>query len=345
MVAVKTHQADAFLKALNPALCAALLYGPDAGLVSERASTLAKRLVARDGGELIRLDEADLEQDPDRLVVELQTIAMFGGRRIVRVSAGRKVTADALEELFDQGRTEGFLIVEAGALRPDDALRSLFERLPCAAAVACFPDEERELRKLIRSQLAAFELDLTPAAEKTLIARLGADRAFSRAEVEKLALFALGKGRIDEEDVAAAVGDAAELALDRVVLQAASGHTRAAVIECDRTIAAGVDPQTIIAALQRHFLRLHRVRSALDSGRALEEVVRQLKPPVHFKHKEAFEAQCRTWTAQRLESALARIAEVAKTARLNYALETTLTERLLLDLGALASEATQPALG
>ena len=74
MVAIKTHQADAYLKALDRVASAVLLYGSDAGLVTERAAQLAKRLAERESppGEIIRLDDADLEGDPDRIFVELQ---------------------------------------------------------------------------------------------------------------------------------------------------------------------------------------------------------------------------------------------------------------------------------
>ena len=102
---------------------------------------------------------------------------------------------------------------------------------------------------------------------------------------------------------------------------------------CDRSIAAGESPQTVIAALQRHFLRLHRMRSALDAGRSMEDVVRSLRPPLHFKQREAIEQQCRGWTLPQLGAALARIADAAKAARLNSALEGTLAEKLLLDIG------------
>ena len=44
----------------------------------------------------------------------------------------------------------------------------------------------------------------------------------------------------------------------------------------------------------------------------------------------------RAWTLPQLTAALARIADAAKAARLSSALEGTLAERLLLDLGALA---------
>ena len=338
MVAVKTHQANAFLKSVERVPAAVLLYGGDAGLVSERAALLAKRLAEREepAGEIIRLDDTDLEDDPARITVELQTLPMFGGRKIVRAQAGRRVTAAALKPLLEESKLEGILIVEAGNLRPDDALRALFEKAPGAAAIACFPDEARELDGVIAEVLGAAKIAITPGARKMLLARLGADRALSRAEVEKLALYARGKSSIEEADVEAAVGDAAEQALDRIVLAAGAGRVRDALAECDRSIAAGENAQAVIAALQRHFLRLHRMRAALDGGRSMEEVLRALRPPPHFKQRDALESQCRAWSLAGLNAALGRIGEAALAARLNSAMEATLAERLLLELGVLA---------
>jgi len=256
----------------------------------------------------------------------------------VRATTGRRVTAAQLKPLVEGGPIEGYLIVEAGNLRPDDALRTLFEKSPAAAAVACFPDEARDLEAVIREVFAAAKVQITPEAKRLLLLRLGADRALSRAEIDKLALYAHGKSLIDESDVEAAVGDAAELALDRIVMAAASGQAAAALAECDRSVASGESPQSVIAALQRHFLRLQRMRGALDGGRSMDDVMRSLRPPPHFKQRAEIEQQARSWSMRKLNAALARIAEAAKAARLNSALEGTLTENLLLDLGALVRE-------
>lgn len=336
MVAVKAHQAEAFLKPLERVPPAVLFYGTDAGLVSERAGVLARRLAEREGGEVLRLDDADLENDPARISVELQTIAMFGGRKVVRALAGRRVNANALKPLVEGGNIEGFLIVEAGNLRPDEALRTLFEKSAGAAAVACFPDEARDLEAMAGDILRAAGLRIAPEAKRLLLTRLGADRGQSRAEVEKLALFARGKELIEEVDVEAAVGDAAELALDRIVLAAGSGRSADAVSECDRMVASGESAQGVIAALQRHFLRLHRLRSGQDAGRSLDDVMRSLRPQPHFKQKAAIEQQCRDWSLAKLNAALAKIGETAQAARLSSAMESTLAEHLLLELGALA---------
>ena len=140
------------------------------------------------------------------------------------------------------------------------------------AAVACCADEARDLEALMREVFAATKVQITADAKRMLLGRLGADRALSRAELEKLALYARGKGTIEEQDVEAAVGDAAEQALDRIVMAAASGRAGEALRELDRSAAAGESPQGIIAAVQRHFLRLHRVRGLVDGGRSLPSI-------------------------------------------------------------------------
>jgi DNA polymerase III subunit delta len=334
MVAVKTHQAEAFLRSLDRLPQAILLYGSDAGLVLERAALLAQRLAGEHDppGEILRLDDTSLEDDPNRLLVELKTVPMFSGRKILRVSTGRRITAATLRPLLEEGPLEGYLIVEAGNLRPDEALRSLFEKSAGAAAIACFPDEARDLEVVAKDVLGRAHLQISPEALRLLLSRLGADRALSRAEIDKLALYASGKGKIEEADVEAAVGDAAELAIDRVVLAAGSGRLEAALNECDRCVAGGENAQTIIAALQRHFVRLHAMRSAFDGGRALEDIMRQQRPPLHFRRKAIIEQHCRAWTRAALDAALGRINAAAKVARLNSSIDATLAAKLIIDL-------------
>jgi len=344
MVAIKTHQAEAFLSALERLPHVLLFYGSDAGLVMERAAALAKRLAAAEepAGEILRLDDASLEDDPDRLFVEVKTAPMFAGRKIVRASTGRRIGAAMLKPLLEDA-LDGYLIVEAGNLRPDEALRSLFEKSATAAAIACFPDEARDLEAVVREVLAAARLAITPDAMRLLVTRLGADRALSRAEIEKLALYASGKRTVDEDDVEAAVGDAAELAMDRVVLAAGSGQVATALAELDRCLAGGENAQAIIAALQRHFLRLHGMLSAVAGGRSLADVVRQQRPPLHFKRKGIIEQQCQSWTLAGLMVALASIGEAAKAARLKAGIDATLTGKLLLDLAQLGPKARTKA--
>lgn len=339
MVAIKSNQVNAVLSRPDPGLTAFLIYGSDAGLVSERAVRLAQMLAARENppGEIVRIDEPEIEDDSERLSTELLTIAMFGGRKIVRTTMGRRVNGALLRDLLAGPPFAGILVVEGGNLRPDEAVRQVFEKSPTAVAIPCFPDDAQSLEAMIAEVLGAHRLSITPDAREVLLARLGADRGLSRGEVKKLALYAAGKGTIDPDTVDAIVGDASELAMERVVDAAAAGDAARAVSGCQRMMAAGDGAQAVIAAVQWHFARLHRLRAAIDAGRSMDDALRQIRLPVYGKRRDAIMAQCRRWTGPKLAAALARIRASALAARSGSALEDAHAERLLLELARIAA--------
>jgi len=338
MVAIKSHLANRFLDNPDQQIAAFLFYGTDPGQISERSQYLGRQLARRETpeGELVRLDDADLDVDRDRLGVELRTLPMFGGRKIVRVTTGRIINAAMLKDLVESDDLAGILIVEGGNLKPTDSLRATFEKAPKAAAIACYGDEARDIDGLISEVLQAHSLGITREARQLLTDRLGADRALSRGEIEKLALYSLGRPEIDSDDVEAIVGDASEMAVDRIIMTATAGDAGGAINELSRVVMAGESPQSAIAALQRHLLRLHRVRSDVDAGASIEEALRHLRPPVHFKQKDAFAAQVRRWSRTELDRAIAAAADGLKSARLSANLEDVVAERLLLAVASLA---------
>ena len=346
MVAIKTQQAAAFLSAPPKDFAAALIFGSDPGLVSERAQRLAKLLAERENppGEVLRLDDSDLDDDGGRLTIELQTRPMFSGRKIVRATAGRRIAAPMLKSILMQAPLEGVLVVEAGNLKSDDALRTLFEKHPTAAAIACYPDSEADLDRLIAEIISAAGLTIAPDARAHLAERLGADRALSRAEIEKLALYAQGRNDIGIDDIDAIVGDAADLALERIAEAAARGSADAAVADFGRAMASGESAQAVILIAQRFFLKLHRVRSDVDAGASIDEALRSLRPPLHFKQRDVVAALARQWTRAGLDAALKRIADAAKAARLSSDQEDLLAERLMLALAAMATAARQASI-
>ncbi len=345
MVAIKTGQAESLLANPPNSTFAFLFYGGDPGLIGERATRLARSLAGLDRppNEILRIEDSDLEQDPGRLDVELRTVAMFGGRKIVRTQASRRVTGASLKALLEAGRLEGWLIVEAGSLKPDDSLRALFEKHATAAAVACFGDTERDIEALISEVLRTHKLDIAPDARAALAARLGADRALSRAEIEKLALYASGNQRITVEDVEACVGDVSEYAIDRVIASAIAGRLDAALGDCDRTLASGESAHAIIAAAQRHCLKLHRVKMAIEAGKSLDDALRGLRPPLQYQQRDRFAADLRAWSAASLSRALARIADAQRATRTTGAMEDVIAERLLMELAFLATSGKRAA--
>src|ERR1700691_4479154 len=205
MVAIKAADVDSFVARPDPARPVVLVFGPDAGLVSERVNALVKASVddANDPFALARLEAEDLSAEPSRLVEEAQTIPLFGGRRAGWGKAGSRNIAPAVEALLALRTIECRVVIEAGDLRRNAPLRSLCEKAKNAAALPCYADNERDRERLIDNEMRAAGLSLKSDARALLIPLLGGDRAASRNEIRKLALYAQGRGEVGVEDIAA----------------------------------------------------------------------------------------------------------------------------------------------
>jgi len=238
-----------------------------------------------------------------------------------------------LADFLDGGPMEGRLIVEAGDLKKTARLRKLFEASKCAVALPCYTDNSRGLESLVDNVLKDAGLTITPDARGVLVSLLGADRALSRNEIEKLALYCTGQDRISADDVRAVVGDASDMTLDRIIRASFTGDTAGALREFDRSTGAGQAAQSVLLALQRHVLRLLRFRTARDAGKNTDQAMRMLRPPVFGQDRDAFVRQANAWSAVRLGSLRQAIGRTIRNGRTSATLESAETERLLLLIG------------
>lgn len=300
-----------FLRRPDPQVRAVLLYGPDMGLVRERAGLLA-RLVCPDLADPFRvadLDAGALAADPARLADEAAQLALTGGRRVVRVREAGDRLADLFVGFLETLPGDAFVVVEAGELASRSPLRRAFEEAPRAAAIGCYPDSARDLAAVIRESLAAHRITASRDALAYLVEHLGEDRLSTRSELEKLALYAGEGGPVELADARAAIGDGAAIELDDAVMAAAEGDMPRLERTLTRLFQEGTSAVTVIRALLRHLHRLHLFAAQVARGAAPEEVLRAARPPIFFKMQDGFRRQLGLWSEARLRPELDRLAE------------------------------------
>jgi DNA polymerase-3 subunit delta len=342
MVAIRAADVDAFVTRPDPARPVVLVFGPDAGLVSERVDALIKASVddPNDPFMLARLEGEDLAAEPSRLVEEAQTVPLFGGRRAVWVKAGSRNIAPAVEPVLALRARECRVVIEAGDLRRNAPLRALIERANNAAALPCYADDERARARLVDEEMRAAGLTLAPDARALLLPLLGGDRAASRNEIRKLALYARGKERVGVDDVAAVVSDASSLALDEIVDAAFAGKAAELEMQLAKARSAGTSVGSIFFAAQRQVAQLHKWRTAIEEGARFS--IDMAVPPGQFRRRGAIEAALKLWNASRLAAAMAELAAAVLESRRNAALADVIAERALLAIAVKARRRAMP---
>jgi DNA polymerase III subunit delta len=338
MVALRGKEVDAFLARPDPGRPIILLYGPDAGLVRERAEALLTSAVddPNDPFSLVRLDGDELSAEPSRLVDEAMTIPLFGGRRAIRVRAGSRSFASGIEALAETAFKDCRIVIEAGELRPESPLRKACERARNAAAIACYPDTERELARLIDDEIKASNLRIAADARAVLMTSLGEDRQASRNEIRKLTLYAHGRNEITLDDVMAVVADASELKIDPIVDGAFAGNSASVETEFAKAMLAGTYPGVIISAAQRHAAWLHRSALAVAEGTPVSAVLEGGFPRLHFSRKAAVETTLRNLDTARLALIIEQLATAALEMRKQAGLAAAIAQRALLIIAATA---------
>jgi DNA polymerase-3 subunit delta len=179
-------------------------------------------------------------------------------------------------------------------------------------------------------------LTIAPEARTALLPLLGADRLASRSEVRKLALYARGRGRVELDDVVAVIADASMLALDALIDATFAGRTDEVETQFNKAITAGTSTAAIISVALRQIGTLHKARLTIEDGKSVTATVESMVPPVHFSRKALIETALRSWTAARLERAMAQLADASLEARRQGDLAKTLTQRTLLSLAVTA---------
>jgi DNA polymerase III subunit delta len=300
----------AFLDHPDPQIRAVLLYGPDAGLVRERADRLARSVCSdlSDPFRVAELTAAALAEDPTRLADEAAQLSLVGGRRVLRVRGASDPQARLFAGFLADLPGDAFVVVEAGELARASPLRRAFETAAGAAAIACYPDGAREIAQVIRESLGAQRITASRDAVDYLVGHLGADRLLTRTELEKLALYAGEGGRIELDDARLSVGDSAALDLDDAVMAAAEGDARRLDRALARIFQEGTSPITVVRAALRHLQRLHRLVAAVADGIPIADALRSARPPVFFRHEDSFRRQLGRWREVPLRQALDRLA-------------------------------------
>jgi DNA polymerase III subunit delta len=338
MVALKAAQIDAFVARPDAAKPIVLVFGPDAGLVRERAEALVRASVddPRDPFALARLEGDELASEPSRLVEEANTIPLFGGRRAVWVKAGSRNFAPAVEALIKAASPDCRVVIEAGDLKRNAPLRALCERAANAVALPCYADGERDVLRLIDDEMREAGLTIAPEARAALVSLIGGDRLASRGEIRKLALYARGRERVELDDVIAVVSDASTLALDSLIDAAFAGRTGEVDTQFAKARTAGTAPNAILSAGLRQVSALHKTRLAVEDGKAVSAALDAMMPPVHFSRKMLVDAALKSWTAARLERAMMQLAEASFDARRMSDLAETIAQRAVLSIAVQA---------
>jgi len=308
-VKLPAARVEAFLR--EPGSCrVVLLYGDDAGLIRERAVGLVRTIAGAldDPFLTVELTRDEIGRLPD----EAASMPMTGGRRVVRVREATDAAVAQVRQVL-KSNAPGFVVLEGAGLGTRSRLRTELDAAPDGVAIGCYPEEGHALEATIRDTLKQANVAIQPDALSWLTGQLGADRAATRAEVEKLALYAGPGGRVDLDAAMACTGDLSGLSLDDALFAATVGDVATTDRALELAIAEGAAPVQVLRAALMHLQRLQRARMAMDeTGVSAADAAKTLRPPLFYRRVAAFNRALGLWPGAVLSAAINGMVEAER---------------------------------
>jgi DNA polymerase III subunit delta len=287
-----------------------LLHGDDAGLIRERA-TAAVRAVVGPVDDPFR-SSVLVREEHGRVLEEAAARSMVGGRRAVRVLDAADGLALLLSRLGDSTE-QSLVVLEGHGLASRSKLRTMAEKHPLWATIACYPQSGAALTTEIKRAVEAGGHSITTDALQYLTAELGQDLATRQAELEKLLLFASGSPEIDREMAVRCCATSAEPSFSAMFGAVMRGDLAAVEKQLQEVAADGASGPGLIAGFSGYAQRILKVRLAMDAGQSGEDACKTLYPPVFFSQTAGFLREVRLWPSPELVALLSdvRVADLA----------------------------------
>jgi DNA polymerase-3 subunit delta len=331
---LEARRVGAFLR--DPGACrVVLLFGEDAGLIRDRAEMLVRAVAGTlDDPFLV----ADLTRETaDRLVEEASSLPLTGGRRVVRLREASDAATDRVKAIL-AGKAPALVVLEGTGLATRSRLRTAVEAAADGVAIGCYPEEGRALEDTIRASFAELKVGVEQEALGWLVGQLGADRASTKREIEKLALYAGPGGRVDLDAAMACVGDLAGLSLDDALFAATEGDVATTDRALELALAEGTTAVGVLRAAMAHLQRLHRVRLVMaENGTTAADAAKTARPPVFFRRTGAFLKALALWSPATLSGALGFLSEAEAQCKRTGAPDMTICRNAVLTLARRAA--------
>jgi len=311
-----------------------LVYGPDAGLVSEYTKNIAKTVIddLNDPFRVADLAFDKLKDEPSILADEISAISMIGGRRLVKVTTTSTSLPKEHTEILKSVKSEALVIFSAGDLPTSSSLRKFFEKETNAAAIPCYKDDNRSIASVIRETFDKYQIKCDSDVIPYLCNSFSGDRMVILSEVEKLITYVGNEKLVKLQDVQISVKDSSEFSLDELCNAFASRNPQQTDLHMTKALSEDIAVIMIIRSLLRYFMRLQEARNKIDSGMNEQQAISSLRPPVFFKQAPIFKQHLNSWKANDIAKVIKQLIELEIACKTTGNPAELLCQRLLLVL-------------
>ena len=274
-----------------------LFYGENLGLKNDFRDKIKLKFK---NTKILRYKQEEVLKSSDIIINEIRNISLFDDQKILLIDQVNDKLLNLIEELTTiDNETKIFLF--ADVLEKRSKLRSFFEKSKNCGVVACYKDNEINLKKLISNKLKEYS-GVTPQLINTLIENCSLDRIKLNNELNKIVIFFSDKNikpQLFEKILNQQIDDDFNTIKDSAINGNKINTNKllsSTVLEIEKNV-------FYISIINQRLNKLKEIFVNANK-KNITEIIDNIKPPIFWKDKPNFILQAKKWNEYKLNIAL-----------------------------------------
>lgn len=308
-----------------------LFYGENFGLINEFKEKIQE--INKDK-KIIKVNQENILKDQNIIFNEIRNISLFDEKKIIFIYGANDKILNIIEEIKPSiDKNEIFIF--GSILDKKSKLRYQFEKSKEYNIVACYKDNEVNLRRLITNKFKGFS-GVSSEVISALLENSGLDRMKLNNEIEKIKIFFIDK-KISFNLLEKILNLKTEEDFDLIKDFALKGDNRMTNKLLNVTVLENEKIPFYLNIINQRLNRLKEIK-IVSKGKNISNFMSSLRPPIFWKDKPNFIKQEKLWDNKKLSLALNQTYNLELNIKSNSDVnKTVLIKKLLLDLCVLAN--------
>lgn len=308
-----------------------LFYGENLGLKNEFKQKIK---VKSKETEIINFSQEEIVKNENIFFKEILNISLFTKEKIYFIDQANDKILDLIQSVESKLEMQKIFIFSE-TLDKRSKLRNYFEKSKTSGVVACYPDNEIGLKKIILNRLKGFE-NLSLQNIDIIIEKSNLDRSKLNNEIDKIISYFSNK-KLDNEKLELLLDISQNENFDTLRDEAFNGHK----IKTNQLLSDTVIiTEKNILYLNIINQRLNKLAQVLEISKNtdLDNAINMIKPPIFWKDKPHFIKQIKKWNLNKIKNILKKTynleIEIKSNASIN---KNVLLKKLIIDICMLAN--------
>ena len=308
-----------------------LFYGENFGLINEFKEKIQE--INKDK-KIIKVNQENILKDQNIIFNEIRNISLFDEKKIIFIYGANDKILNIIEEIKPSiDKNEIFIF--GSILDKKSKLRYHFEKSKEYNIIACYKDNEVNLRRLITNKFKGFS-GVSSEVISALLENSGLDRMKLNNEIEKIKILFIDK-KISFNLLEKILNLKTEEDFDLIKDFALKGDNKMTNKLLNVTVLENEKIPFYLNIINQRLNRLKEIK-IVSKGKNISNFMSSLRPPIFWKDKPNFIKQEKLWDNKKLSLALNQTYNLELNIKSNSDVnKTVLIKKLLLDLCVLAN--------